>query len=511
MPQAIKSENSTANGPSRHLGLALLVIAGAQLMIVLDGSIVNVALPTIHRGLHFSTANLEWLVTAYSLTFGGLLLFGGRTGDLFGKRRMFMAGIALFALASLLGGLASSDTWLILTRGAQGVGAAIASPTALSLIATNFSEGPARNRAMGVYAAMAGAGGAVGLLLGGILTDYVSWRWIFFVNVPIAAVILVLAPVSLAESATTSGELDVPGALSVTGGMLSLVYGLSNAATHPWGSATVVGPLAIAGVLLAVFLLIEARTHSPLMPLRIFADRNRSAAYAMMLCIGTALFSMFYFLTQFLQNILDWSPVKTGVGFLPATAGIVAAAGLTSRFVGKIGVRLPLLVGPGCAVIGLAWLSRLTIHSGYLNVLGPLLLIAVGMGATFVCLTLTAVSRVKPSETGLASALLNTGQQVGGAIGLAVLATVAINATTSKAKSLASSGHRPPADLLAIATTHGYTTAFEVGAVVALVALIISALFIRTPRTAPVAARHNVAADEGALDYVTTAGGAVSS
>jgi EmrB/QacA subfamily drug resistance transporter len=505
MHQARMTDHQTANVPNRHLGIALLVIAGAQLMIVLDATVVNVALPTIHQSLHFSTANLEWLITAYSLTFGGLLLFGGRTGDLFGKRRMFMAGIALFAVASLLGGLASSDTWLILTRGAQGVGAAIASPTALSLIATNFSEGPARNRAMGVYAAMAGAGGAVGLLLGGLFTDYISWRWIFFVNVPVAAVILVLAPRSLAESATTSGHLDLPGALSVTGGMLSLVYGLSKAATHPWGSATVVVPLVIAAVLLALFVLVEARTPSPLMPLRIFADRNRSAAYAMMLCIGTALFSMFYFLTQFLQNILGWSPVKTGVGFLPATIAIVAAAGLTSRLVGKTGVRLPLLVGPACVVIGLAWLSALTVQSGYLNVLGPLLIIAVGMGVTFVCLTLTAVSRVKPQETGLASALLNTGQQVGGALGLAVLATVAINATTSKAKSLASTGHSHRLDVLAIATTHGYTTAFEVATVVALVALIISALVIRTPRTAMVSTSHGVAG-ASAPSYAGTVG-----
>jgi EmrB/QacA subfamily drug resistance transporter len=462
----------------------LVVIAGAQLMIVLDATIVNVALPTIHKSLHFSVANLEWLVTAYSLTFGGLLLFGGRTGDLFGKRRMFMAGIAIFAVASLLGGLASSDTWLILTRGAQGVGAAIASPTALSLIATNFPEGHSRNRAMGIYAAMAGAGGAVGLLLGGVFTEYTSWRWIFFVNVPIAAVILVLAPGSLSKSATTAGRLDVPGALTVTGGMLALVYGLSKAATHSWGSATVVVPLVIAAGLLVGFVLIEMRTTAPLMPLHIFANRNRSAAYGIMLCIGTALFSMFYFLTQYLQNILGWSPIKTGVGFLPVAVGIVVAATLVSRLVGKIGVRVPLLIGPACATLGLAWLSRLSVTSTYANVLGPLLVIAIGMGLSFVCLTLTAVAGVRPQETGLASALLNTGQQVGGALGLAVLATVAIHAATAKATDLAATAHGHPADIAAIATTHGYTTAFEVAAVVAFAALVISAVFIRAPRPA---------------------------
>jgi EmrB/QacA subfamily drug resistance transporter len=472
------------SGWRRHPSLVLAVILTAQLMVVLDATIVNVALPTIHKSLHFSVANLEWLVTAYSLTFGGLLLFGGRTGDLFGKRRMFMAGIAIFAVASLLGGLASSDTWLILTRGAQGVGAAIASPTALSLIATNFPEGHSRNRAMGIYAAMAGAGGAVGLLLGGVFTEYTSWRWIFFVNVPIAAVILVLAPGSLSKSATTAGRLDVPGALTVTGGMLALVYGLSKAATHSWGSATVVVPLVIAAGLLVGFVLIEMRTTAPLMPLHIFANRNRSAAYGIMLCIGTALFSMFYFLTQYLQNILGWSPIKTGVGFLPVAVGIVVAATLVSRLVSKIGVRVPLLVGPACATLGLAWLSRLSVTSTYANVLGPLLVIAIGMGLSFVCLTLTAVAGVRPQETGLASALLNTGQQVGGALGLAVLATVAIHAATAKAKDLAATAHGHPADIAAIATTHGYTTAFEVAAVIAFAALVISAVFIRAPRPA---------------------------
>ncbi len=248
-------ELTGSNTEGKHLGLALAVIAGAQLMIVLDATIVNVALPTIHHDLHFSVNNLEWLITAYSLTFGGLLLFGGRTGDLFGKRRMFMIGIAIFAVSSLLGGFATTDVWLIITRACQGVGGAIAAPTALSLIATNFPEGPERNRAMGVYASMAGAGGAVGLLLGGILVDLVSWRWIFFVNVPIAAFILFLTPRALNESSTTSGKLDVPGALSATGGMLALVYGLSNVAGHSWTATSTLISLFVAAVLLIAFVL----------------------------------------------------------------------------------------------------------------------------------------------------------------------------------------------------------------------------------------------------------------
>ena len=471
------TEHTGSNTEGKHLGLALLVISAAQLMIVLDATVVNVAIPTIHHALHFSLTNLEWLITAYSLTFGGLLLFGGRTGDLYGKRKMFMVGVGLFALASLAGGLAQNDVWLIITRGLQGVGGAIAAPTALSLIATNFPEGAERNRAMGVYAAMSGGGGALGLLLGGILTSYVSWRWIFFINVPIAALILFLAPRALNESETTSGHLDVPGAVTVTGGMLALVYGLSNASSHSWTSTSTIGFLAAAVVLLVAFGFIERRSREPLMPLSIFKNRNRAGTYGMMLCIGIALFSMFYFLTQFLQNVQGWSAVKTGVGFLPMTLGIIVAAILTSRFIGRVGIRVPLIAGPAAAVLGMLWISRITPTSHYLSVVGPLVLIALGMGFAFVPLTLTAVSRVTPDEAGLASALLNTMQQVGGALGLAVLATIAIDATKSKLTSL----HSTTSMAQKIATTHGYTTAFLVSAGIVFIALLISIIVIRVP------------------------------
>ena len=464
-----------------HLGLALTVISAAQLMIVLDASIVNVALPTIRTSLHFSTANLEWLITAYALTFGGLLLFGGRTGDLYGKRRMFMVGIAIFALASLLGGLATSELWLILTRGLQGVGAAIASPTALSLIATTFPEGTERNRALGVYAAMSGGGAAVGLLLGGILTDLASWRWIFFVNIPIAAVVLVLAPRALTESTSTSKHLDIPGALTATAGMVALVYGLSHAATAGWSSAGTLGPLAAAVVLLGMFGLIETRDHEPLLPLRIFANRNRTGAYAIMFCLATAVFAMFFFLTQFLQNVRGWSPIQTGLGFLPFTVGIIVAATAASKLIGRIGVQLPLLVGPSSVVVGLAWLSRLTETSGYGALLGPLVLMSLGMGLSFVSLTVTAVRGVGPGETGLASALLNTAQQVGGAVGLSVLTTVAINATTSRMQSLAATHGQTARSLSASAVTYGYRSAFEVSTGIALAGLLISLAVIRVP------------------------------
>ena len=477
-------ELTTSNTEGKHLGLALAVIAGAQLMIVLDATIVNVALPTIHRSLHFSIDNLEWLITAYALTFGGLLLFGGRTGDLFGKRRMFMIGIGIFAAASLLGGFATNDLWLIITRALQGVGGAIAAPTALSLIATNFPEGPQRNRAMGVYAAMAGGGGAAGLLLGGVLVDLVSWRWVFFVNVPIALTILFLAPRALNESSTMAGRLDVPGALTATGGMLALVYGLSNVASHSWTAASTVVSLVTAVVLLLVFILVETRMSDPLMPLHIFNNRNRSGVYAIMLCIGTAMFSMFFFLTQFLQNVLGWSALRTGVGFLPMTVGIIVAAVLTSRLIGTIGIRIPLLVGPAATAIGLFLLSRLGVDSGYTGILVPLLIVSLGMGFSFVPLTLTAVSGVLPQEAGLASALLNTTQQVGGALGLAILSTIAINATRAKSIHLAAlSGGHLSRTAVNIATTHGYTTAFQVGSMIAVLGLAISATVIRAPKT----------------------------
>ena len=468
----------TESSGTHHLGLALVVISAAQLMIVLDATVTNVALPSIQRGLHFSTNNLQWLITAYSITFGGLLLFGGRSGDLYGKRRMFMVGISIFAVASLLGGLATDQAWIILTRGLQGVGGAIASPTALALIASNFPEGHPRSRAMGVYAAMSGGGGAVGLLLGGVFTTYISWRWVFFVNVPIAAIVLALAPRALRESPKTDTRLDVPGALTATAGIISLVYGLSNASIHSWTSLGTLVPLGLSVALLASFAVIETRAQAPLLPFRIFADRNRSGAYVIMLCIATAMFSMFFFLSQFLQNVLGYSPIKAGLAFLPMTGGIVFAAGLASRLVGKI--RVPLLIGPAVAAIGLGLLSRLSIHTTYLEVVIPLILISLGVGFSFVPLTLTAVSGVRTDEAGLASALLNTSQQVGGGLGLAILATVSISVTKARAQQLASSSHGHLTHAMQnVALAHGYTTAFLAGACIALLALTVSALVIR--------------------------------
>ena len=470
----------------RRPSLALVVISCAQLMVILDATIVNVALPTIRKSLGFSTANLEWLITAYALTFGGLLLFGGRTGDLYGKRRMFMVGIGIFAGASLLGGFAQDQAWLIITRGLQGVGGAIMSPTALSLIAINFAEGHERNRAMGVYSAMSGAGGAIGLLLGGILTSYVSWRWIFFVNVPIGALGLILAPRVLVEAEARPGRLDTPGAITATAGMLSLVYGLTHAADHSWGSTGTILPLALAAVLLAAFIAVEVRTDAPLMPLSIFSSRNRSGVYSMMLFLGMAVFSMFFFLTLYLQNIHHYSAVRTGLGFLPMSFGIMFAAIITSRQLTRVGIRIPLLTGPVFALAGLIWLTRLTPSTSYGFILAPLLLLALGMGQCFVPLTVTAVAGVAPEEAGIASALVNTGQQIGGALGLAVLGTVAISSGRHYFDSAmrASGAHAPTTAIINAAQVHGDTSAFTVASILMGVALLISIVAIRVPKDA---------------------------
>jgi EmrB/QacA subfamily drug resistance transporter len=312
------SPGATRGPAQRHLGLALVVIATAQLMVVLDATIVNVALPNVQHALGFSGSGLEWVVNAYALTFGGLLLLGGRAGDILGRRRVFIAGIILFSLASLLGGFATTQAWLLAARALQGVGGAIIAPTALSLVTTTFPEGPPRNRAMGVYAAMSIAGGAVGLIAGGLLTTYLSWRWVLFVNVPIGIVVALLAPRAIgAESPRNSGRFDLPGAITGTLGLASLVYGLSSAATSPngvshWGDTKVVASLIAAVVLLASFILIEARSKHALMPLRIFRNRDRSASYLIMLCVGTALFGMFFFLTIFVQTVWGYSALRTG-------------------------------------------------------------------------------------------------------------------------------------------------------------------------------------------------------
>jgi EmrB/QacA subfamily drug resistance transporter len=479
---------------SSRLGLALVVIASAQLMVVLDATIVNVALPHVQRALGFSGSGLEWVVNAYAVTFGGLLLLGGRAGDILGRRRVFVAGLLLFVAASFAGGFATSQWWLLTARAVQGAGGAVIAPTALSLITTNFAEGGPRNRAMGVYSAMAGGGGAVGLLLGGLLTTYVSWRWVLFVNVPIGLTVAAAAPRVLAESPRRPGRIDVVGAATGTAGVALLVYGLSKAATGQdgvshWGDAPVLASLAAAVVLLISFVLVEMRSSHPLLPLRVLADRNRSGAYLIMLCIGTAMFGMFFFLTLFMQTVLGYSAIRAGIAYLPFTAGIVTAAGLASQLMPRVGARPLILAGAAAAAGGMFWLSRLTEHAGYPGqLLGPMLVTSFGLGLLFVALALVALHNVDEQDAGVAASLLNTGQQVGGAIGLAALGTVAWTTVADNLRTAGAAiaaGHQPPASpaqLAAHALGTGFARGFLAAAGIALVALLVALATIRVRR-----------------------------
>jgi EmrB/QacA subfamily drug resistance transporter len=467
----------------RHLGVALLVIATAQLMVVLDATVVNVALPHIQTALGFSGSGLEWVVNVYALVLGGLLLLGGRAGDQFGRRRMFVTGLLLFSAASLVGGLATSQAWLLAARAVQGAGGAIVAPTALALIATTFPQGPARNRAMGVYSGMSAAGGAVGLLAGGLLVTYVSWRWVLFVNVPIGIGAALAALVVLPGTARRPGRFDLPGIITGTGGVAALVYGLSNAATSPdgishWGDAKVVAALTAGAVLLAAFAYIEARSRHALLPVRLLRSRNRVGANLMMLAVGTTLFGVFFFLTLFVQDVWDYSALRAGVAFLPLTAAVLAASAAATRLVPRTGARPLLLAGAVGSAAGLYWLSRLTEHGTYAGgLLGPLLVIGVGLGLLFVPLSLVALARVAETDSGVASSLLNTGRQVGGSIGLAVLGTVAWTVVADSAHGAAV---RSAAYQHALAA--GFDRAFLVAAGIALLMLVVVIAVIRVRR-----------------------------
>jgi EmrB/QacA subfamily drug resistance transporter len=490
--------------PPRRLGLALAVIATAQLMIVLDATIVNVALPHIQTALGFSGTNLEWVVNAYALTFGGLLLLGGRTGDLLGRRRVFIAGILVFSLASLLGGLATNQTWLLAARAIQGVGGAFAAPTALALIAVTFPQGPPRNRAMGVYAGMSIAGGAVGLLASGLLLTYANWRWVFFVNVPIGLAVAALAPRVLGESERRRGRFDLPGAITGSLGLAALVYGLVNAATTPngvshWGDTKVTVSLAAAAVLLVAFGFIEVRSPHALVPIRVLRSRDRSGGYLVSLCIGTALFGMFFFLTLFVQEVLGYSPLKTGIAYLPMIGVLLVATAAASQLVSRIGARPLMIAGSAASAGGMFWLSRVSEHSHYASgLLGPMLLTAAGLGLLFAPLLLVSLIKVADHDTGVASSLVNVGQQVGGAVGLAVLGTVAWSAVANSLRSQAAAAaaaaktatvHLSAAQMAAAqkaasnhALAHGFSLGYIVSGGIMVLALIITILLIRVKR-----------------------------
>jgi len=492
---------TTKNG--RHPGVALLVIATAQLMVVLDASIVNVALPHIQQALGFSGSGLEWVVNAYALALGGLLLLGGRAGDLLGRRRMFVAGLMLFSAASLAGGLATSQAWLLAARAVQGAGGAIVAPTALALIATTFPEGPRRSRAMGVYAAMSVAGAAVGLIAGGLLVTYVSWRWVLFVNVPIGIVVALAAPAVLPASPRRSGgRFDLPGAITGTAAVATLVYGLSSAATGSdgtshWGDANVVAALTASAVLLAAFAAIEARSRHALLPLRLLRSRDRAGAYLIMLGVGTAVFGVFFFVTLFVQNVWGYSALRTGVAFLPLTVAMFVASGAASALISRIGARPLLLAGAAASAGGLYWLSRISEHGTYLGgLLGSTLVIGTGLGLLIVPLQLIAMARVPAADSGAAASVLNAARQVGGSVGLAVLGTVAWTAVAGSARAQAAAARAaaaragspmPGTAWQTAAYRHalavGFDRAFLVAAAIAVLILVVATVSIRRRNT----------------------------
>jgi EmrB/QacA subfamily drug resistance transporter len=418
-----------------HPGLVLLVIAGAQLMVVLDGTIVNIALPSMGRYFDKSQTDMTWALNAYTLAFGGLLLLGGRSGDIFGRRKMFIIGLSLFTVGSFLGGIAATYPLLLAGRVVQGLGGAIAAPTALSLIATEFKQGHERTRALAVYAAVSGAGAAFGLLLGGILTNYFSWRWVLFVNVPIGIVLVVGAYFYLHESERLQGQFDVLGGLLSVGGLVSTVYGFIHVAHAGWVNPQTFIVFGTAIVLLTAFVLYEAfGTKQPMMPMRIFEDRNRVGAYLVMFVVGAAMFGMFYFITFFTQLVLEFGPLKTGVAFLPVAFTIGITSQIAARILMRVGPKVLLVIGTTLLTLSLLWLSTVTVDSTYLTKLLPgMVMLAIAMGCLFVPLTSTAVANVANTDAGLASALLNVGQQVGGALGLSVMATVFATASRTYA------------------------------------------------------------------------------
>jgi EmrB/QacA subfamily drug resistance transporter len=459
--------------------LVLVIVCLAQFMVILDATVVNVALPSIQRDLGFTAASLQWVINAYTLVFGGFLLLGGRAGDLFGRRRLFLWGVAIFSLASLLNGLATSDTWLVISRGLQGLGGALVSPAALSIITTTFAEGEDRTKALGVWSAIAAGGGAFGLLLGGILTDLLSWEWIFFVNVPIGIATAMLALRFVPESRATHRQpgTDLPGAITVTAGLVVLVYAIVKAEDFGWGSARTLALVAVALALLGAFVLIESRTRAPLIRLGIFKVRSLAGANGVLLIVIGGLFGFFFFSTLYVQQILGYSPLEAGLAFLPVTVGIAAGAGIAQQLVKRLGVRTTAAIGMVIAAFGLYLFSRVSADGTYLSdVLPAIIPQSIGMGLFFVPITLIATTNVGEEDAGLASGLFNTAQQVGGALGLAVLSTLAADKTASV---LADLGRRPtPADR-ADALLEGFQVAFTAAAILVAFGAVLLLLAVR--------------------------------
>jgi EmrB/QacA subfamily drug resistance transporter len=468
--------------PTSHAGnrwLILVIACLAQFMVVLDATIVNVALPSIQRGLNFSPSSLQWVVNAYTLIFGGFLLLGGRAGDLIGRKRLFMVGVALFSAASLLNGLAQSSGMLIVGRGLQGLGGALLSPAALSIITTTFTEQSERTKALGVWSAIAAGGGAVGLILGGALTQLASWEWIFIVNVPvgIATLLATLRFVPESRADLEHRTFDLAGAVTVTAGLVVLVYAIVKAQSFGWGSARTVGLIAAALVLLAAFVVIERRSKAPLIRLSIFRVKTLTVANVVLLLVASGLFGMFFFASLYVQEILGYSPLRAGLAFLPVTGGIVVGAGIAQQLIRRAGVRNVSLVGVGMATVGLVLLAGVPVHGTYASDLLPgLVVMSIGMGLTFVPITLMATGGVAENDAGLASGLFNTAQQVGGSLGLAILSTLAASRTTH----LLSGLHGAALSAASTAAkVSGYHVAFIAAAVMLGAGAIIMAVAVR--------------------------------
>jgi EmrB/QacA subfamily drug resistance transporter len=473
--------DATRTQPS---GLVLAVVCVAQFMVVLDISIVNVALPDMQRTLHMSQNSLAWVINAYTLTFAGFLLLGGRAADIWGRKRLFLLGLGIFAATSLLGGLAQNGGQLIGARALQGLGGAVLSPATLTILTTTFTEPRARTRALGLWSAMAAAGGATGALAGGVLTDLLSWRWILFINVPIGIAVIAVARLVVVESRLEGHRptLDWAGALTVTAGLVSLVYAIVSADRHGWGSSLVVGYLVAGVVLIAAFVVVESRHRHPLVPLRLFTSRGLTGANLIMIVIGSIMFSLFFFLTQYLQNVQGYSPLRAGLAFIPMPLAIIIGTQLSTRIVARVGPRTLLTIGPLISAVGMLLLSHIHEHSSYwLHVGLPGALTTFGIGMSFVPVTLSATAGVDPRDAGLASGLINTTRQIGGSLGLAVLLTIA----TARSHHLAASGPH-------IAETAGFARAYGVAALFLLGAAVVALVVLPrlhprgpTPHTAP--------------------------
>jgi EmrB/QacA subfamily drug resistance transporter len=453
----------------------LAIILASYLMIVLDVSIVITALPKIHHALGFSATGLSWVQNAYTLSFGGLLLLGARAGDILGRRRMFVVGIALFTVASLAAGLAQSATWLLAARAVQGVGAAIAAPSTLALLTTSFPEGPERTRAVAYYGAVAGGGGSVGLVLGGVLTDFLSWRYGLFINVPVGIALILAAPRYLPETEPRSGRFDLAGAATSTLGMTAVVYGIVRSATAGWTDAITIASLIGGVALLGLFVLTERRAEQPITPLRLFASRERAGAYVARILFVGAMFGMFFFLTQFLQGVSGYSPLEAGVAFLPLTGVMFSMVAVVPRLAQRFGNARLLAGGVAIALVGMAWLSRISADTPYLTGMAiPMVILGIGAAAAFTPLTASGVAGVTPEDAGAASGLVNVAHQLGGSLGLGVLVTVFASAAPSGFDAR---------DVLA----HRISTSLTVGAVMLAVALAVVFALIRRPRPAELA------------------------